>query len=428
MEYNQQQLQQRLDHLENLETTSEDDIETVNEFYQHIYVDDNVGNERIYKYLTTFKTLFSTPEGKLPGKNIIPEEVTLKDADKDELREIVSRIKESEYSDWSKSDFKVTLKKLYNTIWSDEFDRPKRIKKILSADFLKKKTNIENKREIKALTPSDVKDMADEATNKRDRLLPIFMFETGARIGEIQGRDAKGHECEGIKIKDVEMNQKYADVEVETLKNDQKGSKSLQLVRCVGLLQDWLEEHPRKGDPEAHLFVSLGRVHTGRKLEQKRISNILKDLADQAGVDKPIRNHVFRHSSATYKGTELGWNTQRLMYWHGSSDPDWAKGYCHQDESRMKSARLEEEGIEDDETSSDDALELTECPRCSETVDPFASYCPQCSLALDRDAAAQSKSAETEVRDEVIEEIKEELGWSDQKLEDLIREKTRDVS
>jgi len=426
MEYNQEQLQSRINDLKTLETTSEEDIEIVEEFYQHIYVDDNVGNERIYKYLTSFKTLFSTPDNKLSDKNIIPEELNLRKAEKQDLREVVSRIKESSYSDWSKSDFKVLLKKFFNTIWSDEFDRPKRVKKILGADFLKKKTNIENKREIKALTPSDVKAMAEEATNTRDRLLPIFMFETGARIGEIQGREVKDYECEGIKIKDVELKQKYADVEVETLKNKNKGSKTLQLVRSVGLLQDWLEDHPRKDDPEAHLFVSLGRVHTGRKLEQKRISDVLKKLAEKAGVEKPIRNHVFRHSSATYKGTELGWNAQRLMYWHGSSDPEWAKGYCHQDEDRMKSARLEEEGIEDDETGSDDALELTECPRCSETVDPFASYCPSCSLALDRDAAQKSKDAETEVRDEVIDEIKEELGWSDRKLEELIREKTRE--
>jgi len=425
MKYEDETLEKRLKDLKNHERVTEQDSEKIEEFYQEIYLDENIGNERIYKYLTTLKTLFSTPDDKLE-ENIIPEEVELKTAEKEDMKEVAARIKKSDYSDWSKSDFKVTLKKFYNTVWNDEFDRPKRIKKILAADYLKKPSNIENKRDIEALTPSDVKSMAEEATNKRDKLLPILMFETGARIGEIQGREVKGYEAEGIKLKDVELKQKYADVEVETLKNEKKGSKTLQLVRSVGLLQDWLEDHPRKDDPEAHLFVSLGRIHPGKKLGQARIAEILRELADKAEVDKPIRNHVFRHSSATYKGTELGWNPQRMMYWHGSSDPDWAKNYCHQDEDRMKSARLEEEGIEDEENSADDALELTECPRCADKVDPFASYCPSCSLALDRDAAQKSKDAETEVRDDVIQEIKEELGWSDQKLEELIREKTRE--
>lgn len=425
MEYNQTQLENKLEDIKNLEQVSEANQEIIEEFYRYILVDDDIGNERIYKYLVTWKSLFNTSE-EYSNRNLIPEDIKLEQATKKDVRKIVSNIKASEYSDWMKSDFKVTLKKFYNTIFEDKFERPKRVKKILDADFLKKSTNIQNKRTLEALTPTEVKEMSEQASNPRDKLLPIFMFETGARIGEIQGRNAKGYECEGVKLKDIDLRQKYADVEIETLKNENKGSKNLQLIQSIGLLRDWLEAHPRKDDPEAYLFVSLGRVHTGKKLGQKRIADILRQLADQAGIDKIITNHVFRHSSATHKATELGWNIQRLMYWHGSSDPEWAKGYVHEDEDRMKAQRLEEEGLETEQDTKDKALELQECPRCEESVDPFSSYCPNCSLALDQRVASNLEKTRDPVKNDIINELKEEIGISEEDLEQRIREKTRE--
>lgn len=425
MEYNQRQLQNKLQDLKDLEQVSQQNYEILEDFYQRIQVDDNIGNERIYKYLTTWKTLFNTSE-EYSENNLIPQDLQLTEAEKKDIRQVAANIQASSYSDWMKSDFKVTIKKFYNTIWPDEFDRPKRVKKILAADFLKKPTNIQNKRELKALTPSEIRAMSQEASNPRDQLLPVFMFETGARIGEVMGRDAKGYECEGIKLKDIEMKQKYADVEVETLKNENKDSKNLQLIQSVGLLRDWLEQHPRKEDPEAHLFVSLGRKNRGKKLGQKRIADILKELAEEAGIEKPIRNHVFRHSSATHKATELGWNAQRLMHWHGSSDPKWAKGYVHEDKDRMKAARLEEEGLETDDIKKDNALDVQECPRCEESVDPFASYCPSCSLALDQRVAQGLEETKDPVKDELINELKDEIGISETELEERIREKVQE--
>lgn len=424
MEYNQEQLENKLEQIQNLEEVSENNYQLIQKFYQHIYVDDNIGNERVYKYLTTWKSLFST-NSKYSDRNLIPQEIDLEEASKGDLREVVTRIKASDYSDWMKSDFKVTIKKFYNTIWPDEFDRPKRVKKILAADFLKKSSNIENKREVEALTPSEIMAMSEAGTNSRDQLLPVFLFETGARIGEVMGRNAKGYEAEGVKLKDLEMKQKYADVEIETLKNQKKGSKNLQLIQSVGLLRDWLEDHPCKDDPEAHLFVSLGREKPGSSISQKRIAEILRKLADRAGIKKSIYNHVFRHSSATHKATELGWNIQRLMYWHGSTDPEWAKGYVHEDEERMKAQRLEEEGLETSDDQRDNSLDIQECPRCSERVDPFASYCPQCSLALDQRVAQDLEETKDPVKDELIEELKQEVGLSESELEEKIREKVR---
>ena len=100
--------------------------------------------------------------------------------------------------------------------------------------------------------------------------------------------------------------------------------------------------------------------------------------------------------------------------------------YTHHDEDRMRAERLEEEGIEDSESRKDDALEIKECPRCGETVDPFASFCPQCSLALDHETAQETQNTSDAVKEDLIDDIRQELGISDAELEQKIREKTRE--
>ena len=304
MKHTKQHLEDRLKALKEKDKVSEENCQSIQKFYKRLRLSDSVGNERIYKYLSAFNSLFDTPKSK-SDKNFIPEDLVLEKADKEAIREVVFRIQESSYSQWSRNDFKVLLKKFYNTIYEDEIDRPDRIKKILRSDFLKKDSNIENKREIQALTASEVKKMSKQGNNPRDRLLPVFMFETGARIGEITGRDVSDSSYEGVRIKDVDLKQKYAEVRIETEKNEKNDRKTLTLVRCVGLLQDWLEEHPCD-EPDSNVFVTYARNNKGSDLGSARIKEILRELAQKAEIDKPITNHVFRHSSATYKGTELG--------------------------------------------------------------------------------------------------------------------------
>lgn len=102
------------------------------------------------------------------------------------------------------------------------------------------------------------------------------------------------------------MNQKYVDVEVPTLKDD-KGPRTLTLTKCVGLLQQWLEEHPCDDDPDASLFVTVtgsNGSERGTPMVQEYIAKILRGLAEEAGIDKRVTPHIMRHSAATYYGME----------------------------------------------------------------------------------------------------------------------------
>lgn len=410
-------IERRLSNLEEEDRITEENLQHFSDFVEYLQADSNISKGRIIKYLSAIASLYKE-ENKF-----LPKDLNLKEAEKNDIRKAVGRIESSDYSEWTKSDFKTFLKKFYRTLYEDEVDRPDRVKKILKSDVIKSRTNKKPKREVKALTASEVLQLSEAAKNKRDRLIPLLLFETGARISEILG--LRGYD--GIQMKDIEMKQKYADVTVETAKNDGKGPKTLQLVRCVKELQEWLEEHPHNDDPEAHLLISTAGSTQGQKLSEKRFRNILSELQERADLGKSVYPHIFRHSSATYKGTELGWNVPRMMYWHGWTDPSMAEKYCKQNEKRMKAQRLDEEGIKDDEEAKDTALDRKTCGRCGETWPPTQKYCGKCSLALDQQTAQEAKNEPEQAMDKVIDEIRQEAGLTEGDIEELIREKTQEL-
>jgi site-specific recombinase XerD len=305
--YTKQDVQDKLEKVQNQEYVSVHNSELLEEFINYIRADHNVSTNRQYKYLTGFKTLF---------KKFI--DFPLDDTSKRELRQTIGKIRGSEYSEHTKRDFKVYIKKFYNTYYEDEVDRPDWVKRILGAQFMKLNSNPSRQTEIEALTPEEIMSMVEAADKTRSKLLPLFLFETGARISEITGNNPSNT----IKLKHIDLKQKYAEVTIHTLKND-KEPRKLQLTRCVGLLQRWLEEHPEKDNSEAQLFVNIESSNTGVKgksMSSEYISKILRRLANKAEIEKPVFPHIFRHSSATHKE----WEIDRLMYWHG-----WKKRMKH---------------------------------------------------------------------------------------------------
>ena len=384
---------QKLEELKNLEYVSEENFSNVEEFTEHIRADTNISNQRIYKYLCTFKVLF---------KEYL--DFNIKEASKKDWRKAAGEINNSDKSPHTTRDYIVTAKKYYNTVYEEETERPKRVKKILNASFMSTNSPQGRIREYEPLTPDQVMAMVQEASNPRNKLLPLFMFETGARVGEILGLE----EAKGIRLKDIELKEKYADVDIETLKKkDSMGDypvRTLPISRSVDLLQKWLEQHPRKDEKDAQLFCNLraGKgTEAGDPMAYRNLNKTLDKLAEAADIDQRVSPHIFRHSSATHKGVE--WNAERLMWWHGWDQMETAQNYVQQNEKRLKNSYLEEEGIRDTEEEASDNYSLKECGRCGEEWPPTVNFCGTCSLALDEDTAVDAKDAQ-EAKDKAVKE------------------------
>jgi integrase/recombinase XerD len=380
-----QDINDKLDELQNLEYISDQNYQLIEEFSQHLKADSDITNDRIFKYLYMYKTLF---------KKFI--DFPLDEAEKKDIRLAVGELESSEYSDWSKKDFKTAIRKFYKVYYESEVDRPKRIKRILNSSFMKSPRSVENQRNIEPLEPDEVLKMCRLADNPRNSLIPMFFFESGARINEILG----------VKLSDIEMNEKYAEVTFHTSKND-KGDRTLVMTRCVDLLRKWIEYHPQNHKDNAYLFVNLGGARGSKKGDQmtdKNTNKILKRLASKAGIEKRITNHIMRHSSASYFG--LHYSVARLKYRMGWNKFETAKAYVHENEQKMKAARLEEEGIE--EEKQEDPTERKKCSTCGDTWSFSRQYCGKCCTELE----------EGEEPVETGERTKEEL---QEKVENLER-------
>lgn len=393
MSYNVKPVPEKLEDFQNLEYVSPENKELITDFVDYLQADPDVSEPRIYKYIGEFKVIF---------REYI--DFDLKEAEKKQMRKAVGKIRGSDKSPHTQRDYLVAIKKLYRTIWEEETERPKRIKKILNANFMKSSSPKGRKRPYNALEPDEVMELVDAADNPRDKLLPLFLFETGARIGEVLGL----RNAEGIRLKDVTLQQRYADVEIETLKKgkDANGgypTRKLALTRCIDLLQKWLEQHPRREDPEAHLFVNQHwseGTEPGDPMKERNVSKKLKSLAEEARIDKRANPHAFRHASATHKG--MKWTAQRLKWWHGWSKLETAQNYIQENESRLRKQHLEDEGIQEEEAVAGD-YEPKVCGRCGTESPPTQNYCGNCSMALDKETAEEARELE-EARDTVVDE------------------------
>ena len=389
-----QRVEHKLEDLTKHEFITEKNLSNVQEFTENIRVDDNISDQRVYKYLCTWKILFQEYV-----------EFDIKKAGKEDWKRAKIEMDKSDKSAWTISDYLTTAKKYYRTVYEEETERPKRVKKILNASFMTNSGSKPRSREYKALSPKEVMEMSETAENPRDKLLPVFLFETGARIGEVLGLD----ECEGIRLKDVDFKKKYADVSIETSKvKDDRGEypvRNLTLTRSVDLLQKWIEQHPQKDDSEAHLFCNLSHsrnnTQPGDPMTYSNVNNILDKLKERSEVDKRVSPHIFRHSSATHKGHEWG-DVEGLMWWHGWQKLETAQNYVHANEKRQREKHLEREGIQNEDKDEDDSYSMKTCGRCGEEWPPTMNFCGSCSLALDSDSAVEAKEAQ-EAKDKAVE-------------------------
>lgn len=137
------------------------------------------------------------------------------------------------------------------------------------------------------VSPKEVEAMVAAAGSLRDRTFIACLYETGVRRGELTSRRVKdaqpAEDGDGYVIW-------FGEVKVEG--EEHFGS----IIEAAGILRQWLEVHPSKGNPEAPLFPSS---QTGGFLNQATVWTFVKKAARQAGVTRHFNPHMLRHSRAT---------------------------------------------------------------------------------------------------------------------------------
>jgi len=313
---------------------------------------EGLSKARQIKYIYNLKTI-----SKLLGKDFDK-------ATKSDMEKLCSKINNSDYTEWTKHDFKAEIKRFWK--WLKQTDEYPPEVKWLKNNMKRSKRKLPKE----LLTIEDVKKLAENTNNLRDRSLMLVLYETGARVGEIQG----------IKIKDVDFDKYGALVNL----SGKTGARKVRIIASAPSISNWLLEHPNKEKKifrNSYLFCGLWGMNKGEELHYRHLNKLLKEAGIKAGIDKPLNPHHFRHSRATELAKKLT-EAQLCEYMGWVQGSKEASTYVHLSGRDTDRAILEMHGLAEEEKEKSKFKPII-CPRCNIKNDPAAKFCSGCSLGLD---------------------------------------------
>lgn len=286
---------------------------------------------------------------------------------KSDISNFILKLEGKKYSEWTKHDYKVVLKIFYRWLRKTE-EYPVEVKWI--------KTNVRNNHLLpdEILTESEIKTMTQCASNLRDKAFILVLYESGCRIGEILT----------LQIRNVHFDI-YGAVLLVTGKT---GDRRVRIIAASPKLGSWIENHPRKDDPDAPLWVSFSTNNLYRYFSYPAAKKMLKKTAKKAGIKKRIYPHLFRHSRATFLAKFLT-ESQLKQHFGWVQSSGMASVYVHLSGRDVDNTLLKLQGIKINEEEKETLLKPVLCQRCSEKNSPTSKFCMRCGSPLDPKGALE---------------------------------------
>ncbi|KAF6247126.1 hypothetical protein C6990_05445 [Nitrosopumilus sp. b3] len=325
--------------------------ETLRKYY-YVRVAEGVSKSRICKCLNTLRQV-STDIGK-----------PFEDVTKDDLIKFVADLERKDWSDWTKRDFKIIIKKFWKSFkdW-DDYGYPPEVR------WIKDKKNLQSKHPIlpKNLLTYDEKIALLNATqNPRDRALLEIFFESGRRPEEVLT----------LHIGDIEFDSTGAKLWV----HGKKGEDFVRIITSVPALTTWLNIHPRSDETDAPLWVGFGRSNRNKQIDYNASYRLIKKIAARAGIKKRVFKYLFRHTKADEILDKLNEPQQCLvMGWQfGSKMPrTYMKRYGRHIDKAVRTLN----GVKEPEENIQQITSI-ECFRCSIQNSPVSKFCYRCGAFL----------------------------------------------
>ena len=272
--------------------------------------------------------------------------------EKSDIETIVSNIERSEFSDWTKHDYKHFLKTFLTWMGKHEevdwisFKKPRR----LPDDIL---------------TENEILSMVDAAENLRDKALIAMLYEGGFRVGEIGS----------LRIRDVTFD-RYGALAVVDGKT---GMRRVRLIWSMPYIAQWLEMHPRREERDAPLWIKMSNPQEALNYNAVRVQ--LQKIAERANVHKRVNPHNFRHSRSTHLASKLTESQmEEYLGWvQGSKMPSI---YVHMSGRDLDADLLRMYGIEQEKEDQKEELETLQCPHCKTLNTIGARICINCRKPL----------------------------------------------
>ena len=366
---------------------SEKNIELIRDFEKQLFAE-SISTGRVEKYVRTLRTIAESFDKDF-------DQVTKKD-----VEDYVYRIERSDYSPWTKHDYKVVLKRFYKWLRKTGDEYPEEVKWV--------KTTMKAKDEIlpeDLLTEDEIMKMINACDSPRDRAFIITLYESGARIGELGT----------LRVGDVVFEESYS----RLILKGKTGSRRVIVVASTPYLATWIQHHPLKNDVDAPLWVNLGTVNRHDAMSYPGLAKLLRVAAVKAKLNKKIHPHKLRHSRATYLASKLT-EAQMNQVFGWKQGSDMPSVYVHMSGRDTDDAMLGVYGLKKVEHEQSKMTPKI-CPRCQVSNVVDSKFCSKCGLALDVKAAAEIEDARSKA-DGIMDEL-----MKDSEFRELLQRKMKQL-
>jgi len=287
---------------------------------------------------------------------------------RNDIVQFIKSVEISNYSDWTKHDYKVIFKIFYKWL-KDSRVYPDEVA------WIRVRAGGNGILPEQLISKADVDKLLEAAYTPRDRALVLVLFESGCRIGEILS----------LKMRNVTFDQHGAQLIV----TGKTGSRRVRIIASVPALSTWMDNHPLRQNPDAPLWISLGSRDRGQALTYSAALYALRKLVKRAGLTKRIYPHLFRHSRATFLAQHL--NDALLKQHFGwVQSTKMAARYVHLSGKEVDVELLRLQGVVVDTKGQEDEFKILTCARCGKPSSPGSKYCKFCGMPFDASSAAIS--------------------------------------
>jgi len=241
-------------------------------------------------------------------------------------------------------------------------------------------------------SPEEIQELVKACKHSRDRAIISVLYESGCRISEL-GR---------LRWKDAVFDQYGVKLYLEDRKEDKKRYARLTMARSY--LAAWKGDCP-DASPDAPMFTNL---QDKSPVEYITIIRLLERLKKDAGIEKRLTPHLFRHSRITHM---IAQNYQesaiKKMMWNNLNTKMF-ETYVSLGEDDIDAEVLERQGIQKKKTTAQqNPLAPIPCPDCHVPNRPGARFCDVCGRPLTEEAASSLESKKRDISQD--EEADEEM-------------------
>lgn len=238
------------------------------------------------------------------------------------------------------------------------------------------------------LSEDEVMKMVNTCKNSRDRALIMTLYEGAFRIGELGN----------MTWNQLKMPEKE-DWSIKANVNEKTGRpRYIPLMLSKPYLFQWRQDYPKSAaEPEGDAFVFVTITGKPRQLQYQSIRKVVRNIAEEAGITKPVTLHIFRHSRITELIRQgVGSEHIKKIGW-GNVTTKMFSTYLHLTNDDIDREMMKVYGIEDKKEVKKKNLRPIQCPTCQEINRPDAKFCFKCGRPFSEEALIEQSSAIAEI-------------------------------